>query len=273
MRRIPTAVVVLLLLPAACDDNARQSSMKQAVSDYQARNYSLAQKRSVESMRNADGVAREQAAYLAGLSEYQMGDLNAAADHLMIAAASSDAELAARSRAMLGLVRMKQNRPREAATLLSAAANSLKGEDARQAALNAAEAYRLSGDAGAARQWSARAAAMPASPVTVSQSTSTNVSAPKVANAGGAVPERGVFALQVGAFHDPEHAKRAADTAAVLAEPRGMGPVRVIPTTDDRGKRMFLVQFGRFDSRAAAANARQRLGKLEYIVAPKARDS
>jgi hypothetical protein len=72
----------------------------------------------------------------------------------------------------------------------------------------------------------------------------------------------------VGAFSDKTRAQRAADEANTVARKDGLGPVRILNRRDDRGKPLYLVQFGFFTSRDAAAAARTRIGKLEYIVAP-----
>lgn len=71
------------------------------------------------------------------------------------------------------------------------------------------------------------------------------------------------FTLQVGAFRERPRAEKAAKSA----RRHGVSPVRITPRADERGRTMFLVQLGRYDTRAAAAEARQRLGELGYIVA------
>ncbi len=78
------------------------------------------------------------------------------------------------------------------------------------------------------------------------------------------------FTLQVGAFNDRVRAKKAAEEAQSLSQKASLGRVRVIPTRDAHGQPMYLVQVGWWVSRAEAAEARTKVGKLEYIVAPAA---
>ena len=80
----------------------------------------------------------------------------------------------------------------------------------------------------------------------------------------------GVFSLQVGNFLERENATRAAIQARDIAANHRLGPVRTIPGRDHVGRRRYVVQFGHFNSRGAAASARKRMGRLDYIVAPRA---
>jgi septal ring-binding cell division protein DamX len=116
-------------------------------------------------------------------------------------------------------------------------------------------AYQQAGDAKAQQQWLANSSSAVAPPIGA-PAKSTLTKAPIG------------FALQVGAFTDKKRAQQAASEAEPLAKKDGLGPVRVIPRRDDRGKSLYLVQFGFFTSRDAASAARTRLGRLEYIVTP-----
>ena len=84
------------------------------------------------------------------------------------------------------------------------------------------------------------------------------------------VPEGDTLAIQVGAFLDRSGAERAATEAARVAADAGLGSVRIVPKTNDRGQQLHVVQFGAFATRREAISARRKLGRLDYLVAPTA---
>lgn len=240
-----------------CETTPKTGSLTQAIADYNAQRYAQSHERAASVMASARGTEREQAAYIAGLSAYRLGQFDEAERRLLWAAQATDPQIAAKSKAMLGQVRMEQGRPREAATYFADAARGLAGEDARQCAHHAAVAYQQCGDVASSRYWQAEAQRIAAS------STSFATAAGHYNN-NGAVS----FTLQAGAFEDRRRAQRAADQVKSLAIREGLGEVRIVPHRDARGKRLYLVQFGRFATRSDAAEARSRLGRLELIVTP-----
>ena len=240
--------LLALLAAVGCQTTAPAEKLAGAVREYRGGHYALAHRQATELMDRASGGLRFEAAYLGGLSAYRLGDLDEAQRQLVIAIGSTDPATAGKAQAMLGLVRAAQDRPLEAAALLRAASEALEGEDARQAARHAALAYQQAGRAAAADTWFRIAAALAAP---------SRASAP---------PATAGFALQVGAFRERARAQQAAEDAAGLAERHGHGPVRIETGRDQRGRRLYLVRFGRFATRTAAANARSELGRLGYIV-------
>jgi tetratricopeptide (TPR) repeat protein len=236
--------VLVLLIASGCETTGGTKGptgdlMSRAVADYEAGRYETASGGAEEVMRSASGPQLENAAYLAGLSAYRLGRSDQAERRLMTAAGSNRPETAGKAKAMLGIIRLDQNRPREAIDLFEAAAGMLTGSDAERAREHAQLARSRAGE--------------PDSP-----------GIHHYASAAGA----GQFALQVGAFRDADGAGRAAREAQTIADRAGLGPVRIVPGTDEQGGRLYLVQFGRFASRGAAATARAEIGTLEYIVAP-----
>jgi hypothetical protein len=228
-------------------------------------------------MAKAASPKREQAAYLAGLSAYQLGNLPAAEQELSVAATSTDASTAGNASVMLGQLRLDQRRPREAATSFGDASRLLSGEDARQAAWHAGLAYREAGDEDAAKRWLDTASSRQfdaqdsAAPALQTASKTPSSSARTVASAAPPVTrelEAVGFTLQVGAFTDKKRAKRAAEDAEELAKKESLGRVRIIPRKDARNQPMYLVQIGWWVTRSEAAAARTKIGRLEYIVAP-----
>jgi cell division septation protein DedD len=269
--------------------------MSRAVSAFDSQEYDAAHNQAAAIMNKSTGVQREEAAYIAGLSSYQMGNHSAADSELSVAAVSSDPQTAGSAKAMLGQLRLDQRRPREAATCFADASRLLEGEDARQAAWHAGVAFRQAGDEASAKRWLdnassaqydqqgvatgfvASASSDPAgsSPMKVvaaqrAENTLGATTARESASAPPAQPASVGFTLQVGAFNDRARAKKAAQDADALSKKEGLGRVRVLPRRDAHGQPMYLVQVGWWVTRSEAAEARARVGRLEYIVAPAA---
>ena len=251
------ALTAAALLLQGCANSAGSGAkaLNLAVQDYNAQRYTSAYERAAPLTTSSAGGVRAEASYLAGLSAYRMGKHDEAERRLLIAAASTDAALAARANAMLGVIRIDQLRYREAVSLLEKSHPLLTGEDAKQAARQLAYAHQHTGDAGAAQRWQARAQATLNSHITSSETRNHQVSTD-------------LFALQVGAFKSKQHAESAASIASREVDRLGLGPMRIVPSHDGRGQVLYLVQFGSFPTRASAASTRERLGKLNYIVAP-----
>lgn len=225
----------MLFMIAGCGPQ-RSVLLGQAVSAYNAQQYTKAHHLAVSATRTAAGIEREQAAYLAGLSAYQLGNLDEAELRLTVATRSSDKQTAASAKAMLGQVRLDQNRPHEAAALFDQAAQQLAGNDAAQA-----------------RRYAAIARNQP-------------LHASGLSGAGRGSVDSNLYAIQVGAFSQWQRANEAASRAERIANRLGLGPVDVISSTDAQGQPLYLVQFGRFASRDAAIQMRTQLGQMDYHI-------
>ncbi len=250
--------MLLCVLTAApvggCKSAPRARSLNSALADYQAKRYRLAEQQAAAIARQTRGLMRDKAAYLAGLSAYQLGDLYEAQRQLATAVMSTDQTTAGKAKAVLGLVRIKQHRPHDAAVLLAEASGALTGENSRQAAYQAALAYQEAGDKTSAGTWLRIADAQQP---TGQRSLAISPRA-----------RAGRFSLQAGAFRRRQHADNAARSVADVAQQHRLGGVRVIESRDDRGRLLYFVQFGRFESRSAASSARRLIGRLDVIVAP-----
>lgn len=245
----------LIALPlVGCQSTPPTRSLDSALVDYRSKRYRMAHSRAAAIAGESKGLRRDQAAYLAGLSAYKLGDLNKAQQQLTSAAQSPDRITAGKAKAVLGLVRVGQHRPREAAGLLAEASGALTGEDSRRAAYQASLAYQLAGDETSAGAWKRIANA--------GQTRGQQVLAMSAEGGGGR------FSLQAGAFRQRKHADKAARNVAQVVQQHGLGGIRIIESRDDRGRILYLVQFGAFQTRSAASNARRLVGRLEVIVAP-----
>ncbi len=211
-----------------------------AVEDYEAGRYALASEGATSAIRLGSGLARDQATYLAGLSAYRLGDEEQAERRLLTASRSTDGEVSSKAKAQLGLIRLDQDRPREAAEMLDKAAEGLTDSDAAKARRYALIAQNRS--------------------ATSFQAGAADYSRPVASGSKG-------FVLQVGAFNDRDGARRAASEAEATAVKNHLGSVRVVPTAGARGKRLYVVQMGRFNTRTEAARVLDRLGESEFIVA------
>jgi septal ring-binding cell division protein DamX len=244
-----------------CAGSQDSGSLTGAVSAYNAQQYSQSLDQANVALKNTSGTQRDEVAYVAGLSAYQLGRTDEAEARFITAANSASSETACKGKAMLGQIRLDQNRPREAASYFTAAQPGLTGDDAQKCAHNAAVAYQMAGDTASSKQWQSTATRAPASTVmgsgpSSSGSANTMISAP--AN----------FTLQVGAFMEKKRAKKAAEEANSLAKKDGLGKVQMFTRTDAKGRRMYMVQVGGFATREQAVAARTKMGRLDYIVAP-----
>jgi tetratricopeptide (TPR) repeat protein len=258
MRRWRQAVLILCLLflatGAGCGPTQKTVGLDAALADYHAGRYASCRTAANGLIATATAGERDEARYLAGLSAYRLGDLREAERHLSMASSAPDRTLAANAKASLGLVRMDQQRPREAATLFEEASHGLSGDDATRAMQYASIAHHHAGDESSARTWAtlARKAAA-ANPLSSTPSRSA-----------------GSFSLQVGAFRERGRAEQAAAAAGANARRIGYGGPRIVARTETNGATLWLVQLGSFTTRGEAARARDRLGAQEYIVVPTA---
>ncbi|MHC4992861.1 MAG: SPOR domain-containing protein, partial [Planctomycetota bacterium] len=193
---------------------------------------------SIDVMRRLPASRQHEAAYLAGLSAFQMEDIDEAELRLSMAARASDPSVAANARAMLGLVRLEQGRHGDAASLLTGAADALNGDDAFQAARFAELASRGVG-------------------------TRRGRPATRSSQGSGAG-----FTIQAGAFRERDRAEAVAMEIAQLRPNASVKPVQILQDRDSMGRPLYLVQFGRFSTRHEAASIREQLGRRAYIVTP-----
>lgn len=244
-RATVTVLIVLnSLFVSACESTSQVARLEQAREQYAARQYTLAYLRSKEVAESARaGADRDEAMYLAGLSAAQIGKNEQAVKYLEKAMRSNSPAIVGRAASQLGLLRLRANQPGTAAELFTQAASHLDGRAGELAAQHAAGAWHEAGDADQAAKWRA-------------------IGWPRRYGATGSA-----FSVQIGAFLDRDHAEVAARSVRHDASRAGLDPVRIVPTHDQRGRSLYLVQLGRFASRSAADHARQQLGGRRSIIA------
>ena len=219
------------ILFTACASPPPSTAASDAEAAYRRGDFETAERLAQQAERDSHGLAREEAAYLAGLSAAKQGDLETASRNLRIAAGSSDRDLAARANASLGSV--EQARGEHAASLAAY----------RQAATSpdpsvADRADRLSGGGSA--------------------TAATAISASSSPTSG--------FAVQAGAFSTQEAARQRAASLADTVRRAGLGEPRVVPIRDRRGRTLWAVQIGSFPDRRQAGSMRERLGHPEWAI-------
>ncbi len=255
MTRTITSVVlagICLITLAGCETGQSTTSLDHALKHYNSCRYSLAQEQAQNVRNTATGALRASAAYLAGLSAYQLGHIEQARSDLSIAASSTDQQTAGLASAQLGIIELDRNNPILAARHFETASSKLEGSVARQASQHAAMAYQAAGDFQQAERWARHSEAL---------ATETN-------KAGSAIPMSNRFVLQAGAFQSRIRAERTARELEPLASDLRLGPVRIVQGPTSRGADLHMVQFGAFRNRSEANRARANLGRLEVIVVP-----
>ena len=139
VRSIVRCVALLAVVCAAACQSAQPDRLDGAISSYESKNWKQSLEQASVVQNETSGAVRDQAAFLAGLSEYQMGNYAEAQTRFQISEQSMDAETAGESKVMLGDVMVHQKRYGDAANYYDAAANKLSGEaSARAKALAAA---------------------------------------------------------------------------------------------------------------------------------------
>jgi tetratricopeptide (TPR) repeat protein len=205
-------------------------------------------------VRHSSGDQRRQAQYLAGLSAYRLGKDRQALSMLRPVARAGAAELAGRAAATIGLIHTTRRAYDKALDYLARAEARLHGEERARVLYQSALVEQRLG------QWSS-----------AQRRLSLAMSITDDASLKRAIRQRltaEAFTLQFGAYSKPTLAHRHADRIRGAVGRARVGSVSIVPSVTERGRRLYLVQTGRFDSQPAAAAALRRTGLDEAIVVP-----
>ena len=132
-RTIFRCVALLAVVCSAACQSAQSDRLDGAINSYESKNWKQSLEQASVVQNETSGAVRDQAAFLAGLSEYQMGNYPEAQTRFQISEQSLDAETAGESKVMLGDVMVHQKRYGDAANYYDAAANKLSGEASARA--------------------------------------------------------------------------------------------------------------------------------------------
>lgn len=221
---------------------------------YQTQDYERAYTLASTAAGQAGDLPAMEAAYMAGMSAYQLGRWHQAEHYLRYPAGYNDVRLAADAKAGLGLVYLQQGKLTQAEATLRDAAGNLSGQDRANAYFYIGLAQQRQGLWHQARTWFTQARALSKDADFVEQCNQ------QLAYTG--------YTLQTGAFTQQSNAQREAQKLAQQVQQAGLGLPRVVTATGADGKRLYLVQVGQFSTLASAANARARVGVGSAIVTP-----
>ena len=246
--------LAILISNAGCESQQRTTDYDNAIAAYEAGRYDTAQSSAVAAMAGERGRAKQRAAYVAGISAFRLRDFDVAENRLLTSVQSRDAQVAGRSYATLGLIRLNQGRRADADQYFRRAAEILPSVEAE----TARRSIRTTG-------------AVTRSPAAVSADITP-------INHGGSLRRTSrtqhatstpPYVLQVGAFKSQSNAEQARRQAEVLAKKHQLGQVRIVTRTNRAtpSQTLYIVQLGRFDSKQQAIDMRRRLGRASYIVA------
>ena len=242
----------LIFCCAALMVGCAASQLKNVRHSYEQSDYATAFRDAEVIVRRSSGRVAEEAAYMAGMSAYHLQEPTRALEFLDIAARSSDRSIAGRAMAQAGLIHHEKGHYETAVRLFQGAAGRLDGDDRARACLLAAAAQQKLG------QWSHAAASL--------RQARRHSSDPGVHRHVKEHMSYGAYTIQLGAFAVEENARRAARAVSGRAAAIRIGHPRMVRAVDVGGRRLILVQVGRFNDHAAASSARSRLSTSADIV-------
>jgi tetratricopeptide (TPR) repeat protein len=244
--------MVVALSSTGCSEDTRASGLDAAVTDYEAGRYDDALGKANSAYSRLSGAPKYEAAYIAGMSAYELDRFREAEGRFAISGEAADRNVAGRSKAMMGLIRLRENRPRDAARYYTDAAKLLEGDDSAQASYQAGLAYQAAGDPSSAR-----------AQFIIASGRSRDA---EVRKAAASRLDQAGFTVQVGAFSRAANAERAAEDVRPKANRNHLGSVHVVERRDSRGRTWHLVQVGAFGTRQAAERARSLLAAEARVV-------
>lgn len=208
---------------------------------------------------------REEAMLIAGLAAHAR-DRSAEAEPYLTALMDSDDEaISGKAEATLGLIALQRGQNEKAAELLGSASEKLQGDQAARAALYAGDAYRAAGKPDEAHEQYEKAQSLARVDTVMKATIEDRLKGdPAVKKASGV--KSGAYTLQLGAFTNQPRAQAAADRVRNKAQSLSLGSPRLIESTA-KGKKVVLVQVGKFGSKQAAESAKARLGQQAFVTA------
>lgn len=266
-RYLPLLIVVLMLPLAGCRNSAFKGTalegtyvdqgptgtVGQATDAYRAGQYRTAYELSAPIADDIYHDERTDGAYIAGLSAKQLGQLSAANRYLNYAMRNTkDASLRTDAAASLGMVYAQQSNYEMAASTLLWAAERMEGEDQARAYYNAGIAQQKLG------YWSQARTTLILARGKTGDATLKQLIDQQIAVTG--------WTLQVGAFSQPELARKQAQDVAAKAQSLGLGLPRLVPGSASDGTPMTFVHVGQFTSYQSANRFRDQIGAPGVII-------
>jgi tetratricopeptide (TPR) repeat protein len=221
---------------------------------YEARQYRQARAAARDVADGSVGRQRDEARYIAGLSAYRLGKSNEALVDLEPLVRHADDELAGNAAATAGLIHIDAGRDDEALRVLRIASEKLSGNDRGRVYHYIGQIHQRAG------RWAEARTAM-----------SLALSYARDPNLRQAIREQmnvSAFTLQFGAYQNASTANTRLRQVAPLVTARRIGAAVIAPSITTEGKRLYLVQAGRFVTHDQASAARSRLRINDAIIVP-----
>jgi tetratricopeptide (TPR) repeat protein len=258
-------LLVAATLGAGCATTGG-ASMSDATNAYNAAEYGRSLGLARAALSDAEGLARDQARYLEGLSLLRLGRFDEAVAPLTDASDAANRTLAADARISLGTALVRRGDLARAAEAYGRAAAILEGDEKQRAlAIESDCRARLAERNAPARP--AVAVAEPSPPPSPPPSSaSAGPSSPTARMINGVEIEPVRFAIQAGAFMDSTKARELAGQLAPQVAFQRLSPPRVIEKPRPDGTSVHVVQFGSFANRAVAGQALRAFPKTVYTV-------
>lgn len=243
--------IVLMLIGIGGCDEANKRTFKMVADDYNAGHFREALIGANALADQSTGIQSDQARYFAGLSAYRLGRDDEAMKYLQPLAGHADVKLAGPANATLGLIAASRDDDPRALRYLTTAAEKLTGAEAGRAHYHMAISQQKMG------LWSTAKAHLD-----LALQSTTDADLRKVIRQRMAAQ---AFTIQLGAYGQKKNADDRALEMRQAASSAGLGSTNVVPTISD-GKRLFLVQAGRFTVYAEAKRARDRLSTRDAWI-------
>lgn len=253
MRKVSLLILMVATLTAAGCQPPIDNDMQTARAAYEAE----AWQRAVPPARrvvNMGGYLRTEAAFIAGMSSYRMGDLDAAVQWLTIARDDRNRQRAGEAYATLGRIDDSRGRLEPALEAYVEAAQHLSGPAAADNWYRAAEVARKLNRPTQARSYYtlARAATDDADLRTRSE---------QARDVSG-------WTIQIGPYNDKEEARAVAQLLAHQSRNLQVGDPRLLTVLVEGGEHAYVVHVGQFARYETAAAARKQINVDKTVVVP-----
>jgi cell division septation protein DedD len=271
MQRFTFFALALLLavLPLAGCKSKPTAESEPFIASYRSGMYDKAYQQAEARAGSSSGLAHDRAALMAGLSAYALRRPDQAERWLNPLLENQDKEVSGVSGWTLAMIAADKGSHTRAASLATAAADKLEGDDAARAHVVAAEALSRTGRAADAKEQyglalqDARDAGLQASIQSKMAGGAGSIATPTGKSFAAPVaptPHAGKFVIQLGAFAERAKAEQAARQSRTATTRAGQPPAQVVTATDPKtGSALYAVQVGPFPDRPTAEMILRRL--------------
>lgn len=246
-------LIGLACVSAGCNE-AGKATPDAMMREYQAGQYREARQTAQQVANQSLGRQRDEARYIAGLSAYRLGKSQDALDDLEPLTNNPDNELAGNAAATVGMIYIDLKQDNRALSALQIAAQRLRGNYLARVYHYIGQIHQRAG------RWAEGRTAM--------SLALSNATDPKLQRVIREQMDVSAFTLQFGAYAQPATADSRLRAVTPRVNAARIGTATVQPSVMEDGRRLYLVQAGRFVTHDQAARARDRLGLSDVIIVP-----